>query len=75
MVSYPTKFELRDRESDLRVKSSTYYRKLDKIVANITLEDDTNTESIHKEIENTEYEAEGEGEATRRAKRVICLLL
>lgn len=73
VVSYPTKFELRDRESDLRVieqakklrvKSSTYYQELDKMVANITLEDDTNIESIHKEIESTEYEVVEEGDGS-----------
>ena len=73
VISYPTKFELRDRESDLRVieqakklrvKSSTYYQELDKMVANITLEDDTNIESIHKEIESTEYEVMEEGDGS-----------
>lgn len=73
IISYPQKFESRDRESDLRVieqakklrvKSSTYYQELDEMVANITLEDDTNIESIHKEIESTEYEVVGEGDAS-----------
>ena len=31
------------------------------MMVNITLEDDTNIESIHKEIESTECEVEGEG--------------
>ncbi len=55
-------FKLRDREGELRVKSSTYYQELGKMVMNITLEDDTNIKSIHREIENTEYEVEDDGD-------------
>jgi len=73
IISYPQKFELRDRESDLRVieqakrlkvKSEVYQKELDKMVAQITLEDDANIEDIHNEIEKAKYEPiEGEGEA------------
>ena len=47
------------------MKSSTYYHELGKMVANTTLvEDDTNIESIHKEIESTENEVKREGEVS-----------
>ncbi len=67
IISYPQKFELRDRESDLRVieqakrlkvKSEVYQKELDKMVAQITLEDDANIESIHQEIEQSRYEVD-----------------
>ena len=79
IISYPLRFELRDRESDLRVieqakclkvKSSMYQKELDKMVAQITLEDDTYLEKI-KEVTEAEYDVESEvdvsgkdGEAT-----------
>lgn len=48
----------------LRIKSSLYYRELDKMAANITLEADTNIESIHKEIESTVCEVEEDGDVS-----------
>lgn len=73
IISYPSKFELRDRESDLRVieqakrlkvKSEVYQKELDKMVAQITLEDDANIEDIHNEIDKAKYEQdEGPGTA------------
>ena len=62
----------------LKVKSEVYQNELDKMVAQITLEDDANIESIHKEIEKAKYDAEEEGDVSgtnSKAVRVVCLFL
>lgn len=63
-IHYPAKFELRDRETDLRiieqskklkVQSETFYRELDKRAAAVALEDDESLEKIIEEIEKASY--------------------
>ena len=72
IISHSQKFELRDRESNprvieqakrLKVKSEVYQKELDKMVAKITLEDDTYLEKI-KEVTEVEYDGVGKGDAS-----------
>lgn len=77
VITYQSNFELRVRENDLRVigqskklrvKDKTYYQKLDKMVAKVTLEDDIYIEKINKEMTETEYDVESEGSMSREAE-------
>jgi len=70
-IVYPSKFELRDTSAEmellssakeLNVKSPTFKRQLDKKIAALVLQDDTELDEVYAELDAAEYKAEEDEE-------------